>query len=213
MSGLADELPAPFPGLPVAVSDDRFESLKQNSPFQRVVEAGGSMVLTGYGKIDGETFATLFDAESKQSLLISGEPDPHDPNGWKLVEVKSGEPDVESTTAKIEMNGGELVNVRYGEVTSKMRRESSRAPDGATKLSPKQIDEAKRFATNYKGDFSADGFREPPKEVYDKLAKISVERREQIFRYMINLRNKGMGTEARKKVYVGLLDKAVSAGR
>ena len=86
-----------------------FNSLLENSPFTRSLNLPNSIHLTGVAKVDGRLVATLVDVTTKESYTVSDTPNPQ---GWTLVEIDH-EYDIDKITAKVSVNGGEIVSVRY----------------------------------------------------------------------------------------------------
>lgn len=167
------------------------------------------MILTATARIGETLYVSIFDTETTESQLISVS---ENREGWQLLGVQGDETDLESLTAKVQLNGGQVISVRY------QKREpnfSKRKPGstGSTKLSSSQMNEAKKAAAKYKEGFSADGYpRQPPPEIVKKLSKMSAQQRESINREMIELRNRGLGMEERRRIYDQKVDRA-SQGR
>ncbi len=212
---LADGIPAPRYGLPAAVDQQHFAGLLKQSPFQRTVEAGGSMILTGFSRIDGATYATLYDPESRASRVVAETANPNDPDGWKLVDVRGDEKDFESMTARLENNSGELVSVRYEEIPKKPSAPSIKPmKPGKRPISSNQEDEIRRFAKNPNGDFSSDGFGGPmPQELQKKLMSVGGSTREEILRRMVGFKNNGISGEKRQKIFTHMVNEAVKRGK
>jgi len=97
--------------LPRTVGRDDFRELIDNSPFTRALNLSDSLILTGVARMGGKPMATLMNTETKETFVISDVPNPQ---GWKMVEISSGS-DLETVTAKISVNGGEVVTVRFDE--------------------------------------------------------------------------------------------------
>ena len=195
------------------VSDDTFAALKTNSPFRRSIGINDTIVLTGIARIQNDVVATLFDTGTSESYLVSKTVNRE---GWRLVGVKGDESDLDSLTAKIQVTGGELVSIRYEKLPQESRKpkSGSRSSSGSSQLSSSQMKQAKYYAINYKGEHPADGFgRLPPPEVVSKLSRMTVQQRESLNRDMLQLLNKGVGSEARRKIYVQKIDKSLQGRR
>jgi hypothetical protein len=214
-----EENPDAFPEtrnefLPATVAMEDFDSILNNPPFRRSLALSDSIVLTGVARIEGDVFATLVDTETSESHLVS---ETANSEGWQLVDVSGDETDLESLTAKIQVSGGEVVSIRYEKeavVAAQKRQKSGVAKAGPSQLTSSQMSEAKRAAVKYKEGFSSDGYpKEPPPEVVRKLSRLSVDQRERVNRYMIGLRNQGMGMEERKAIYNQTLDRALQGRR
>lgn len=214
-----DENPDAFPEtrsefLPATVALEDFDSILNNPPFRRSLALSDSIVLTGVARIEGDVFATLVDTETAESHLVS---ETANSEGWQLVDVSGDQSDLETLTAKIQVTGGEVVSIRYEKdavLAARKRQKSSVAKTGSSQLTSSQMSEAKRAAVNYKEGFSSDGYpKEPPPEVLRKLSRMSVDQRERVNRYMIGLRNQGLGMEERKTIYNQTLDRALQGRR
>jgi len=97
--------------LPTVVEDGDFSALKGQSPFLRSVNLSDSLILTGLAMVDNEQVATLLNKETKETFVVSSK---LNSQGWKMVELKS-DPDLEKVAAKVAIEGGEVVTVRYAE--------------------------------------------------------------------------------------------------
>ncbi|MEM7697240.1 MAG: hypothetical protein AAF236_02410 [Verrucomicrobiota bacterium] len=191
--------------LPEPVGAEGFSNLKQHSPFRRSIDYSESLAFTGVARIEGKVYATLFDSESSESHLISETPDD---NGWQLVDVTGDRADLASITAKIQVEGGEVVSIRYQQQEYKPQAGATPG-NGESNLSQEQIDDARRAGRNPEAGFRGDGYRgPPPPEVMEKLKKISPEQREQLARRVMQMRNNGVESEVRTRFYNQALDRA-----
>lgn len=192
--------------LPRPITEESFADLRASSPFRRAIDYSDSLVFTGVARIEGSLYATLFDSKSSESHVVSETPDE---NGWQLVDVSGDQSDLESITAKIQVEGGEVVSIRYQEMESRTQ------PGGASgnqqnPLSQEQIDDARRAARNPEAGFRGDGYRgPPPPEIMEKLKQISPAQREQLARRVMQMRNNGVESEIRTRFYREALDRAV----
>lgn len=202
----AGALPENF--LPGPVDAESFTDLKGVSPFRRSIDFSDSLVLTGMARIEGNVYATLFDSELTQSFVVS---EHENTDGWQLVGVRGDETDLESLTAKIQVNGGEVVSIRYAKVE---RQSGSGSGGGSSRggggsLSQEQIDDARRAGRDPAAGFRGDGYRgSPPPEVMEKLNKISAEQREALARRVMEMRNNGVNSDERRRIYSEALDRA-----
>ncbi|MEO0445175.1 MAG: hypothetical protein AAF191_03765 [Verrucomicrobiota bacterium] len=197
------EGPPPPPMEPV--TEDDFRVLQEHSPFSRSVDLSGTLGLTGVAWIEGEWVATLVDLKTKKTLLVSKSENKF---GWELVDVRGDIDQLNSLTAELRV-AGEVISVAYHKTTFDP---TSRLGRGGPPLSNREQDEARRSARDFKRGFSADGFRDkPPKEVAEKLARMSIQQRENLNRYMLQLRNKGLESEERRKIYVNQVDRIVGS--
>ncbi len=205
----AEEASSP---LPAPLNSDLFSAVTSNSPFQRSLDLPESMVLTGVARIEDDVIVTLFDTETSETHLVSRAVNTR---GWQLVEVRGDHSDLETLTAKIQVAGGKVLSVRYEKTAvpgnSQKSGKGGRPGSSSGGSSRSGGDEARHAAINYKEGFSSDGYpKEPPPEIIRKLSRISVEKREAINRRMIELRQKGMGMEERRKIYNDLVDRSVN---
>lgn len=210
LSGQADP---EIPGLPSPVTPGHFGAMSESSPFFRSVELADSIVLTGVAKIEDELFASLIDTETSESYLVS---ELTNPQGWQLIEVRGDKSDLETLTAKIQVAAGDVISIRYDKAAVKAvaSRPGGSGRSGPVNLTSEQQSEARKAAYRYREGFSADGYRrEPPPEMVRKLSRISVQQREAINRKMIDLRNKGLGRDERRKIYEDTVDKSLQERR
>jgi hypothetical protein len=194
--------------LPLPVSGDSFTELKGASPFRRSIDFSDSIVLTGMARIEGNVYATLFDSQLTQSYVVS---ENANTDGWQLVGVRRDETDLESLTAKIQVKGGEVVSIRYAKVERQRGSGSGGASSrgGGGSLSTEQIDDARKAGKDPKVGFRGDGYRgTPPPEVMAKLNKISAQQREALARRVMEMRNNGVSSDERRRVYSEGLDRA-----
>lgn len=227
--GTAGAIPlsdSPADSLPVPVTRDDFAELREHSPFLRTLNVSRSLILTGVARIEGDTIATLYDFESRQSYVVSQEASPE---GWQLVEVKGDQSDLETLTARVKVAGAEVISIRYDEAPATTAGSSSvqvstRIGDGSRGggtgphggpdprvLTPDQLADARNAARNVREGFQADGYGDNqtiPREVVEKASRLSVDQRESINVKMFEYRNRGLGMQQRQKIYNGLLDRA-----
>ena len=195
--------------LPSRVADQDFALIKSHSPFLRTVGLSEGLVLTGMARIENNLFATLVDTETRVAHLVS---ENANSLGWQLVGVRGDESDLESMTAKIQVDGGEIVSIRYEKLSPQRKPGSSSGSsrNSSGKLSERDMAEARSAAKNYKAGFSSDGFpKEPPKEIVEKLSRMSTQQRENLNREMISLRNRGLDINQRRKIYVEKIDQTL----
>lgn len=204
--------------IPQPLSDDAFEALVTHSPFTRTLGAPDSLILTGVARFDQDVFATLLDTKTMESHVVSSMPNSA---GWQLIGI-AGDPErTQTLSAKVQLPGGETVAIRYSQPPPRPPRSAySRGSSGQgvpggpggspPPLSNSQAAEAKNAAVNYREGFTSDGYpNQPPPEMVEKLSRLSVTQREDINRQMIGLRNQGLGMEERRRIYEGMVDRAV----
>ena len=212
--------------LPSPVTRKSFAELKSNSPFIRTLNINKSLILTGMAKIEGETAATMLDLETRRSYTlfqgeVSGE-------GWQLIEINGDPSDLETLTAKVKVNGADIVPIRYEKapvikggtsgvmVSTKI---GNGTPGGGLNphggpdprvLTPDQLKDVRNAVRNIRAGFGADGYGDNetiPPAVVTKISKLSLQQREKIGVKMYEYRNRGLGMPERQKIYNGLLDK------
>jgi hypothetical protein len=98
------------PELPQPVDARDVQSLVTNPPFTRTLNLSDSLALTGIAYVEGKPVATILNRETKQSFVVSEEPNAQ---GWKLAETNASK-NLQRAEVKI-MLGAETVTVRYGE--------------------------------------------------------------------------------------------------
>ena len=206
--------------IPQSLNTEDFQSLMANSPFTRTLGVSDSVILTGIAHFDGEVYATLLDTKTLESQVVSKTPNFH---GWLLVGVGGDPARIQTWTARVQVEGGEIVSIRYQKPPAKLSRKSSggsssnggRSSSGdSPPLSKSQMDEAKNAAVNYREGFSSDGYpQKPPAAMVEKLSRLSVNQREDINKQMLGLRNKGLGLDERRKIYENLVDRSTQGSR
>lgn len=181
---------------PSSMDASDFQSLTQQSPFTRSINLSDSLILTGVATFDEERVATLLNKETRETFVVSSRANPQ---GWKMVELKDNE-DLEKVAAKVSVEGGEVVTVRYGEWQLK----PGEAKPGAGPGDGGGDGQKGRFGDRERGE----GRRGPPPEMREKMMKLSEEQRGQLFRKMMELREKNpdMPREERGKIIMGMAD-------
>jgi hypothetical protein len=199
--------------IPRPMREETFEALMANPPFTRSLGFSDSIILTGVAKFDQDTFATLMDTQTMESQIVSKTPNRE---GWQLIGVGGNPAKAETWIAKIQIRGGETVSIRYQKPPPRPPKSgasgkgSSGSSGGSGTLTTAQISEARAAAVNYKEGFTSDGYpRQPPREMVEKLSRLNVNQREEINREMISHRNRGLGLDERRKIYEGLVDRAM----
>lgn len=92
------------PDQPEAPSESDFEALRKTSPFTRVLSLSETYALRGVARINGEQVATLYNRETKKTVVVT--PDGKNETGISLVGV-SRAPRLDEVTAKISFAGDE----------------------------------------------------------------------------------------------------------
>ena len=176
-NGFAQDNPEPKSGIGSPSSagtsgNDEFKELKSNSPFTRSLNLSDSLILTGIARIGGDTIATILDKESKETYVVSGDANPQ---GWRLTEVEGDQSNLEKVTAKISVNGGEVVSVRFDE---KQLKPGEAKPAGGS------------GGGNGQGRGDGDRRRGPSPEFREMMGKLTEEQRSKLFEKMRELRTK-----------------------
>ncbi len=112
----------PDTDLPQPFDPNSLAPVITSSPFTRMVNMSDNLVLTGIAYIDGKPVATVFNMETKQSHVVSSEPNFQ---GWTLQEALPA-PDITRSQARITI-GGEVVSVRYAALTAKDMKNENRS--------------------------------------------------------------------------------------
>ena len=198
--------PVPADVAPIGVATEDFTALKGQSPFLRSLNLSDSLVLTGFADVEGERVATIMNKETKQTYVVSSQ---INSQGWKMVDLKTYA-DLEKVAAKVAVDGGEVVTVRYADIDLK-NGEAKPAPGPSTETngSPTAIMEARRARF---GGPRGPGMGGPPPEIREKMEKLSEDQREKLFNKMRELREKSpdMSWEERGKVFNEALDKMLT---
>lgn len=184
---------------PAAIVAEDFGALKGQSPFLRSLNLSDLLILTGFAEVEGERVATVMNKETKETYVVSTQTNSQ---GWKMVEMKS-DGDLETVSAKIAIDGGEVVTVRYAEFQlkpgeSKPAAGPSTEPNGG----PTAI-----IAASRRGGRSER--RGPPPEIREKMDRLSEDQRRQLFDQMRELRERNpfMSREESGKAFGESLDK------
>lgn len=183
----------PDPDLPQPFDPNTLAPIMTSSPFTRMVNMSDNLVLTGIAYINGKPVATVFNKETKESHIVSSEPNFQ---GWVLNEAMPA-PDITRSRAKITI-GGEQVSVHYATITAKDmqgERKKDRAegdrPSGGERLSrgsrgPSEEDRkrfeamsepAKEKVKNlFREKFSDEKFRNAPEEERRNIIRREIEK-------------------------------------
>lgn len=103
----------PDPELPQPFDPEKLASITTSSPFTRMVNMSDNLVLTGIAYINGKPVATIFNKETKESFIVSNEPNFQ---GWVLNEAMPA-PDITRSRAVVTI-GGEQVKVSYASISA-----------------------------------------------------------------------------------------------
>lgn len=91
--------------LPKPVNPEHFASVLSSSPFQRTLNLSETYTLRGVAKIEGEPVATLYNRDSKKTVVVTAQE--ANENGMQLVEVVPAQ-ELTGVAAKIAFSGEEF---------------------------------------------------------------------------------------------------------
>lgn len=211
-NGLEGELEEPAPPQshwkPEPITEEDFTELNSNSPFLRPLDLSNSLVLTGLARVDGEVYATLHDPEAKKTHFVSSSTNEM---GWKIVGIEGDQSDLTSVRALISMTGGEVFTVRYTETQLKPNAQSAggSSRDGRSGGDRSRYD---RDPRDYREGISGDGFRgRPPKELVDKLSRLSESDRNRVIQQIREIRDRSpdISSEQRQEIFTRMVDRAL----
>ena len=147
--------------VPVELEQDDFSALRAASPFSRVLDIGETYALRGVASLDDIQIATLYNRETKKSILVM--PEEANKEGMKLVGVSSGW-DLNGVKATISF-AGEEVELKYDQ--------SQISPTPPQRPGPG------------KGDGRSNGQRKgPSKEDIERYKSLSEEKRNKLRQYI-----------------------------
>lgn len=174
--------------VPRPVDSSDFGALTSQSPFSRSISLSDSLILTGLAKVDQDQMATLLNKETKETFIVSNQ---LNAQGWKMVELMKDE-DLEKVSAKVSIDGGEVVTVRYAEWFLK-RGEA--LPGGGVMETGPGGDDTKR-----KDDGGSS-------EIREKMMQLSEEQRSELFQKMMKLRqeNPNISFDQRRQIMADML--------
>ncbi|MEM9282244.1 MAG: hypothetical protein AAGA96_10480 [Verrucomicrobiota bacterium] len=188
--------------LPGAIGDGDFNALTDQSPFSRSLSLSDSLILTGLATVNQEQVATLLNKETNETYVVSSR---SNAQGWKMVDLKV-DPDLEKVAAKVSVEGGEVVTVRYSEF--QLKPGEARPGGGAGEALPGQR-EGGKAGMKGKGKGGDGERRGPSPEMREKMAQLSDEQRSQMFQKMMELReqNPDMSREERGKIMADMVSR------
>ncbi len=110
-TAMAQTSPMPVDNdLPQPINEQDTAELLMHSPFTRNLNLEDSLQLTGVAYVDGKPVATVYNRETKQSFVVSDEPNTH---GWTLKDV-SPSTNLRGTHVTM-MIGPEEISLGYGD--------------------------------------------------------------------------------------------------
>lgn len=184
----------PDADLPQPFDPSTLSAVVTSSPFTRMVSISENLVLTGIAYIDGKPVATLFNKETKESHIVSSEPNFQ---GWVLNEALPA-PDITRSRAVITI-GGEQVRVSYASISAedmKADRKHNKGDKGSSdgggerfkggSRGPSEEDRRKyealsdkakeKFRDMMRSKFSDEKFRNAPEEDRRNIIRKEFER-------------------------------------
>lgn len=180
--GAEEEVGNSFTPASVRVTD--FAQLKLQSPFTRSINLSDSLILTGIATMDDEQVATLLNKETKETFVVSST---LNTQGWRMVELKADE-DLEKVSAKVAVEGGEVVTVRYAEWQLKPGEARPGAgPAEGGEVRPQGRPDVRMKGRGPGGDSRRGG---GSSEIRDKMMKLSESERGELFSKMRAMREK-----------------------
>lgn len=147
------------PDLPQPFDPRSLTAIVENSPFSRIVSVSDSLVLTGMAYVDGKPVVTIFDKDTKQSIVVTEEPNL---KGWKLVGARLSEK-IDFAQAQIAI-GGETFNIRHATLNQNDMKRDSKSEH--------------RDDSSSKGDRYSRGHRGPSEEDRKKYESLSEKARD-----------------------------------
>jgi hypothetical protein len=164
------------PDLPQPLDAQEVHSLVTNPPFTRTLNLSDSLALTGLAYVEGKPVATILNRETKQSFVVSEEPNAQ---GWKLTETTASK-DLQRAEVKI-MAGAEIVTVRYGEdqLTPGAKRPGPQGPGGPGGPPPPGGYDSRFRTSSLLGDGGREKYYSLPDSARDKFRDTVRQYREQ----------------------------------
>ncbi len=182
------------PDLPQPFDPNTLAAVSSSSPFTRMVSISDNLVLTGIAYINGKPVATIFNKETKESHIVSSEPNFQ---GWVLNEAQPA-PDITRSRAVLTI-GGEQVKVSYASVSAedmkgdRKREKAERNSEGGggerfkgSNRGPSEEDRKRyeslsdkardKFRDMMRSKFSDEKFRNAPEEERRNIIRKEFER-------------------------------------
>lgn len=180
--------------VPRLVDSRDFGALMSLSPFSRSINLSDSLILTGIAKVDQDQMATLLNKETKETFIVSNQ---LNAQGWKMVELMKDE-DLEKVSAKVSIDGGEVVTVRYAEWF--LKRGEALPGGGVMETGPGS-------GPNEGGDGAKRKDDGGSSEIREKIMQLSEEQRSKMFQKMMKLRqeNPNISFDQRRQIMADML--------
>ena len=190
--------------VPRPVESRDFGALTSQSPFSRSINLSDSLILTGIAMVDEDQVATLLNKETKETFVVSSQ---LNAQGWKMVELKKDE-DLEKVSAKVSVDGGEVVTVRYSEWA--LKPGEARPGGGVMEAQPGGEGggpgKGGKGSKGGKGGKGGDG--RGSSEMRDKMMQLSEAQRSQMFQKMMEMRqqNPDMSSDDRRAAMAKMME-------
>lgn len=194
--------------MPQPVASGDFDRILTASPFLRSLNLSEAYILTGTVRIENENYVVLMDRESGKTDLITARANE---KGWKLVGLEGNPRDLRAITAKVSTSGGEVFAIKYDE--QQFEPETGGLGRGGPRgyLQEKKAPVPER---DYREGISGDGHRGPaPPELVRKLSQLDENTRNRLIHEIRVIRDKGVGSEERKVLFVKMVDKTLAQKR
>lgn len=163
--------PQADPDLPQPFDPSALAAVTTSSPFTRMVNMSDNLVLTGIAYIDGKPVATIFNRETKESHIVSAEPNFQ---GWVLNEALPA-PDITRSRAVITI-GGEKVKLNYAAITAEDMKKKEKSGDRSERSDRGPSSGGERFRGEGRGPSEEDRRR------YESLSDKAKEKVREVFR-------------------------------
>ena len=171
--------------LPRPLDPAHFESLRSSSPFRRTLNLSDTYALRGVANIGGEPVATLYNRESKKSVVVTSSAANGD--GMQLVEVVPAS-DLTGVAAKISFSGEEVElsfePERIAPVPKDAPRQGEAGKDGKRHGGEKRRGPSKQDIERYKAlsEKQREQFRAYIRQTMQKYPNLSREERGNMIR-------------------------------
>lgn len=163
--------PQADPDLPQPFDPNALAAVTTSSPFTRMVNMSDNLVLTGIAYIDGKPVATIFNKETKESHIVSAEPNFQ---GWVLNEALPA-PDITRSRAVVTI-GGEKVRLNYAAITADDMKNGKKEKSGERSDRGPPPPGGDRFRGENRGPSEEDRKR------YESLSDKAKEKVREVFR-------------------------------
>jgi len=163
--------------LPMPVSEEHFSAIHSQSPFLRTLNISETYALRGVAEIGGDPVATLYNRQTKKTLLVTKD----EPNeaGIQMVEVVPAR-DLEGVGVKVSF-AGEVVELKYDSAVVNPQPKSKGKPggDGRSSGDGQRRGPSKEDMARYNSltDEQKQKFRDYARQTMQKYPNLSREER------------------------------------